>query len=100
MESVAAAGYRAIAFDLRGYGRSSAPADPEEYTPYHTVGDAVAVLAASGAGTATIVGHDWGANVAWNAAMMRPDLFLAVCGMSGVGERGRIDSRHDVLELG
>jgi pimeloyl-ACP methyl ester carboxylesterase len=82
MEAVARAGFRAIAFDLRGYGLSSAPAEPEEYTPYHTVGDAVAVLAAAGTTSAVIVGHDWGANVAWNAAMMRPDLFLAVCGMS------------------
>jgi pimeloyl-ACP methyl ester carboxylesterase len=82
MEAVADAGYKAIAFDMRGYGRSSAPAQAQEYTPYHTVGDAVAVLAASGAASATIVGHDWGANVAWSAAMMRPDLFPAVCGMS------------------
>lgn len=82
MEAVANAGFRAIAFDLRGYGRSSVPTAPEEYTAYHTVGDAVAVLAAAGAASATIVGHDWGANIAWNAAMMRPDLFPAVCGIS------------------
>jgi pimeloyl-ACP methyl ester carboxylesterase len=82
MQAVANAGFRAIAFDLRGYGMSSAPAEAAEYSRYHTVGDAVAVLAASGARTAVIVGHDWGANVAWNAAMMRPDLFTAICGMS------------------
>lgn len=82
MEAVAHSGFRAIAFDLRGYGLSSAPAAPEDYTPYHTVGDAVAVLAAAGAASAVIIGHDWGANIAWNAAMMRPDLFPAVCGIS------------------
>jgi pimeloyl-ACP methyl ester carboxylesterase len=82
MEAVASAGFKAIALDLRGYGESSSPAEAEAYTPYHTVGDVVAVLDAAGVATAVIVGHDWGANVAWNAAMMRPDRFTAVCGMS------------------
>ncbi len=82
MESVVAAGYKAVAVDLRGYGESSAPAEAEAYTPYHTVGDMVAVLDATATSTAVIVGHDWGANVAWNAAMMRPDRFDAVCGLS------------------
>jgi pimeloyl-ACP methyl ester carboxylesterase len=82
MEVVASAGFRAIALDLRGYGESSAPAEAEAYTPYHTVGDVVAVLDAAGVATESVVGHDWGANVAWNAAMMRPDRFTAVCGMS------------------
>jgi pimeloyl-ACP methyl ester carboxylesterase len=82
MEVVARAGFKTIALDLRGYGESSAPVEPEAYTPYHTVGDVVAVLDAAGVATAVIVGHDWGANVAWNAAMMRPDRFTAVCGMS------------------
>jgi pimeloyl-ACP methyl ester carboxylesterase len=50
---------------LAGYGKSSAPAEAEVYTPYHTVGDVVAVLDAAGVSTAVIVGHDWGANVAW-----------------------------------
>jgi pimeloyl-ACP methyl ester carboxylesterase/catechol 2,3-dioxygenase-like lactoylglutathione lyase family enzyme len=82
MEAVSNAGYRAIALDMRGYGKSSAPVDAEVYTPYETVGDLVAVLDAVGAVTATVVGHDFGANVAWNAAMMRPDRFTAVCCLS------------------
>ena len=82
MEAVAGAGYRAIALDMRGYGKSSAPANPEAYTPYETVGDLVAVLDAAGVTTATVVGHDFGANVAWNATMMRPDRFTAVCSLS------------------
>ncbi len=82
MDAVASAGFRAIALDMRGYGESSAPGDVEEYTPYQTVGDLVAILDAVGARTAVIVGHDFGANVAWNAAMMRPDRFTAVCSMS------------------
>ena len=56
--------------------------EAEAYTPYQTVGDLVSILDAVGVTTATVVGHDFGANVAWNAAMMRPDRFTAVCGMS------------------
>jgi pimeloyl-ACP methyl ester carboxylesterase len=82
MEAMASAGFRAIALDMRGYGGSSAPVEAEEYTPHQTVGDLVAILDAIGVAAASIVGHDFGASVAWNAAMMRPDRFTAVCGMS------------------
>ena len=82
MDAVAQAGYRALALDMRGYGESSAPADAALYTPFHTVGDIVGLLDACGIETATVVGHDFGASVAWNAAMMRPDRFTAVFGMS------------------
>jgi len=51
--------------------------EADEYTPYETVGDLVAVLDAAGVPTASVVGHDFGANVAWNAAMMRPDRFTS-----------------------
>ena len=78
MQAVAAAGFHAIAPDMRGYGGSSAPADPALYTPFHTVGDLVGLLDALQVPQTIIVGHDWGANVAWNAAMMRPDRFKAV----------------------
>jgi pimeloyl-ACP methyl ester carboxylesterase len=78
MKVVASAGYRSIAPDMRGYGRSSAPADPALYTPLHTAGDLVGLLDALNIPTAVIVGHDWGATHAWNAAMMRPDRFTAV----------------------
>ncbi len=82
MEAVGAAGYRALSLDMRGYGGSSAPDSAELYTPFHTVGDLIGVLDALGVSTATIVGHDFGASVAWNAAMMRPDRFTAVFGLS------------------
>jgi pimeloyl-ACP methyl ester carboxylesterase len=82
MRAVAAAGFRAIAPDMRGYGGSSAPADPALYTPFQTVGDLVGLLDALQAPQAIVVGHDWGANVAWNAALMRPDRFKAVFGLS------------------
>lgn len=82
MKAVAAAGYRAIAFDTRGYGDSSKPEDPALCTVFYFVGDLVGILAQLGIDRATLVGHDFGATVAWNAAMMRPDLFDAVFGLS------------------
>lgn len=82
MEAVANAGYRALAPDMRGYGQSSAPADAHAYTPFQTVGDLVGLLDQFNLPECVIVGHDFGANVAWNAAMMRPDRFRAVFGMS------------------
>jgi pimeloyl-ACP methyl ester carboxylesterase len=82
MNAVASAGYRALAPDMRGYGRSSAPADATQYTPLHTAGDLVGLLDALAIPTAVLVGHDWGATHAWNAALMRPDRFRAVFGLS------------------
>jgi pimeloyl-ACP methyl ester carboxylesterase len=78
MKAIASAGYRAIAPDMRGYGRSSAPADPTLYTPLQTAGDLVGLLDALRVPHAVLVGHDWGATHAWNAALMRPDRFKAV----------------------
>ena len=78
MKAAAAAGYRALAPDMRGCGRSSAPPDAGGYTPLQTAGDLVALLDALKIPKAVLVGHDWGATHAWNAAMMRPDRFSAV----------------------
>lgn len=78
MHAVATAGYRAIAPDMRGYGRSSAPEDASCYTPLHTAGDLVGLLDALKIESATLVGHDWGATHVWNAALLRPDRFKAV----------------------
>ncbi|MGO8080472.1 alpha/beta fold hydrolase [Rhizobium leguminosarum] len=82
MAAVAAAGYRAISFDTRGYGESSKPEDAALYTVLYHVGDLVGILAKLGIERATLVGHDFGATVSWNAAAMRPDLFNAVFGLS------------------
>jgi len=82
LTAVAAAGFRAVAVDMRGYGRTSAPAAVGAYTLSHLVADVVGVVAAFGAEQAVVVGHDWGAPVAWYSALMRPDLFRAVAAMS------------------
>jgi pimeloyl-ACP methyl ester carboxylesterase len=80
--ALAAAGFHAVAPDMRGYGRSDRPETIEQYTILHLVGDMVGLLDALEAPTAVIVGHDWGAPVAWHAALLRPDRFRAVVGLS------------------
>jgi pimeloyl-ACP methyl ester carboxylesterase len=79
---LAEAGYRAVAIDVRGYGRSSAPPAIEAYRMLALVGDNVGLVAALGATEAVVVGHDWGAPIAWNSALLRPDVFRAVAGLS------------------
>jgi pimeloyl-ACP methyl ester carboxylesterase len=78
MKVIASAGYRTIAPDMRGYGRSSAPADASSYTPLQTTGDLVGLLDALKIPSAVLVGHDWGASHALGAALMRPDRFKAL----------------------
>jgi pimeloyl-ACP methyl ester carboxylesterase len=82
MAALAAAGYRAVAPDMRGYGQTDRPDAVESYTMQHYVGDLVGVLDALGAETAAIAGHDTGGPVAWQAALQRPDRFRAVIGLS------------------
>ncbi|HUJ97560.1 MAG TPA: alpha/beta hydrolase [Stellaceae bacterium] len=82
LTALAEAGYRAVAPDMRGYGQTDRPEPIEKYTLLHLVGDMVGVLDALGAEQAVIAGHDWGAPVAWHAALMRPDRFRAVIGLS------------------
>jgi pimeloyl-ACP methyl ester carboxylesterase len=82
LAALAGAGFHAVAPDQRGYGQTDRPDQSEKYTMLHLAGDIVGLLDALGEQTAVVVGHDWGAPVAWNCAMMRPDRFRAVAGMS------------------
>jgi pimeloyl-ACP methyl ester carboxylesterase len=82
MPALAAAGYRAVVPDMRGYGQTDRPEEIDKYTLLHLVGDMVGVLDALGESSCVIVGHDWGAPVAWASALMRPDRFRAVVGLS------------------
>jgi len=82
LPALAAAGFHAVAPDMRGFGRSDAPEDVGAYTLMHLTGDMVALVESLGERQAVIVGHDWGAPVAWHAALFRPDIFRAVVGMS------------------
>jgi pimeloyl-ACP methyl ester carboxylesterase len=82
LSALAAAGFHAVAPDMRGYGQSGRPEQIERYSMLHLVGDMVGVLDALGEQQAAIAGHDWGAPVAWHAALLRPDRFRAVIGLS------------------
>lgn len=82
LAALAAAGFHAVAPDMRGYGQTDQPADIDQYTLLHLVGDMVGLVDALGGGPAVIAGHDWGAPVAWHAALLRPDRFRAVIGLS------------------
>ncbi len=82
LPALSAAGFHAVAVDMRGYGQSDRPEAIEQYTLLHLVGDMVGLLDALGVGQAVIAGHDWGAPVAWHAALLRPDRFRAVIGLS------------------
>jgi pimeloyl-ACP methyl ester carboxylesterase len=74
---LAAAGFRAIAPDQRGYGQTDAPQAIESYNTPNLVADIVGLVNSLGVSEAIIVGHDWGAPVAWHCALLRPDLFRA-----------------------
>ncbi len=80
--ALAKAGFRAVAPDLRGYGRSDRPEEVEKYTILHDIGDIVGLVDAFGAQQAVIAGHDVGATIAWQAALLRPDRFRAVIALS------------------
>jgi pimeloyl-ACP methyl ester carboxylesterase len=82
LEALAAAGFHAVAPDMRGYGKSDAPEGIDQYTIFHLVGDMVGLLDALEVPMAVVVGHDSGAGVAWQAARLRPDRFRAVCALS------------------
>jgi pimeloyl-ACP methyl ester carboxylesterase len=78
LPALSAAGFRAVAVDMRGYGKSDRPEAIDQYTLLHLVGDMIGLLDALGVQQAVIAGHDWGAVVAWYAALLRPDRFRAV----------------------
>ncbi|MEV6012252.1 alpha/beta hydrolase [Streptomyces sp. NPDC051976] len=78
LPALAAAGHRAVAIDVRGYGRSSKPEATDAYRMLDLVEDNVAVVRALGEESAVIVGHDWGSNIAATSALLHPEVFRAV----------------------
>lgn len=82
VEALAAAGYHAVAPDMRGYGSAEKPEGRDAYSVLKLVGDMVDLVRALGEPSCVVVGHDWGAPVAWHCALTRPDLFRAVAGLS------------------
>src|SRR5260370_11553635 len=82
LPALAKAGFRAVPTDLRGYGRSDRPEEVEKYTILDDIGDIVGLVDALGVEQAVIAGHDVGATIAWQAALLRPDRFRAVVALS------------------
>ena len=80
--ALAAAGFRVIAPDQRGYGGSDAPAPVEAYDLEHLTGDLVALLDALGLERAVFAGHDWGGFVAWAMPVLHPDRTAGVIGVN------------------
>ncbi|KAL0301651.1 UNVERIFIED_CONTAM: Epoxide hydrolase A [Sesamum radiatum] len=82
MLHLSAHGYRAIAPDLRGYGDTDVPPSAASYTVFHVVGDLVALLDELGLEKVFLVGHDWGAMIAWTFCLIRPDKIKALVNTS------------------
>ena len=82
LTALASAGYHAVAPDQRGYCRTGGPQAADQYTMLHLTGDVIALLDALGEARAVVAGHDWGAPVAWHAALLRPDRVRGVIGLS------------------
>lgn len=80
--ALAAAGFRVLTPDLRGYGLSEAPEPVEAYAMTELVGDVVGLIDHAGAEQAVVAGHDWGADVAWKTALLAPERVRAVAGLS------------------
>jgi epoxide hydrolase A/B len=82
LPAIAAAGFHAVAPDMRGYGKTDKPAAVDEYDIHHLTADVAGLVDALGEKTAVLIGHDWGAIVAWNAMLLHPDRFTALIAMS------------------
>jgi epoxide hydrolase 4 len=82
MAVLAKAGYRTAALDLRGYNLSDKPAGEAAYAMPNLIGDVAAVIAAEGQKNTILIGHDWGAAIAWQVVLNRPDLVNKLVAMS------------------
>ncbi|HKN31272.1 MAG TPA: alpha/beta hydrolase [Roseiarcus sp.] len=92
LPAFAALGFRVVAPDMRGYGRSSVYPRHEDYAMEWIVADMLELLGALGAKKAIWVGHDWGAPVVWSIARHHPETCHAVanlCALPARGIRGR-----------
>jgi pimeloyl-ACP methyl ester carboxylesterase len=99
---IAEAGFTACAIDVRGYGGSDKPPLVEDYSMEKMTGDIAGLIDSLGGGNrAVLIGHDWGAPIVWNTALVRPDKVRAVCAMSvpymGVGDVPFIDVADEIF---
>jgi pimeloyl-ACP methyl ester carboxylesterase len=82
LKALAEAGYHVVAPDQRGYGQTDQPEAIEAYHILNLTADIVGLVHALGEEKATVVGHDWGAPVAWHCALLRPDMFHSLALLS------------------
>jgi pimeloyl-ACP methyl ester carboxylesterase len=82
LPAIAAAGFHAVAPDMRGYGKTDKPAAVEDYDIQHITADIVGIVDALGEKTGVVVGHDWGSIVAWNCMLLHPGRFTGLVAMS------------------
>jgi epoxide hydrolase A/B len=82
LPALTAAGFRVLAPDMRGYGESARPEEVEAYDVASLCADMCGLLDAAGERSAVFVGHDWGANVVWQMAILHPERVRAVAGLS------------------
>ena len=80
--ALAAAGFRAIAPDQRGYGRTSRPENVRDYDMAHLTGDLAGMLDALGLKKAIFCGHDWGGLVVWQMPIIHPDRVAGIIGVN------------------
>ena len=99
---IAAAGFRVAALDVRGYGGSDKPHEVEAYDMISMTGDIAGLIEALGYGQAVVIGHDWGAPIAWQTAILHADKVSAVAGLSvpytGRGQRPFIEVCRQVYK--
>ena len=82
IRAIAAAGFRVVAPDVRGYGGSDKPHSVEAYDMLALTADVAGLITALGEEQAILAGHDWGATICWNTALLYPDRVRAVAGLS------------------
>jgi pimeloyl-ACP methyl ester carboxylesterase len=82
LPALAQAGYRVVAPDMRGYGGSSLPSAIEDYNIKELTADVAGIVSALGEESAVLVGHDWGAPIVWQTALLYPEKIDAVVGLS------------------
>jgi len=93
--ALAEAGFRVVVPDQRGYGQTDAPTPIESYNVLDLVGDIVGLIHSLGESRVILVGHDWGAPVAWYSALLRPDIVRA-CALLSVPYLPRGSERPSV----
>ena len=82
LPALAAAGYHAVAPDMRGYGEGDLPGDITAYNQWDVSHDILGLVSALGYEQAVVIGHDWGAPTAWNCALLDPQTVRAVGALS------------------